>query len=251
MSQSESDLQRAAKYGEPSYVWRAGQERRWRMICDAVGERMAGYVLDNGCGVGAYLKPISDLTPNVIGLEFDRIRALAASEISPEIIQGAGENLPLPSSQFDVVISMEVLEHVENDRKALEEIVRVLKKTEGSGGGRLVLFVPNRCYPFETHGVFWRGKYYFGNIPLVNYLPRRWRDKLAPHVRVYGSNDINRLLDGLPLIIVEHTIIFGAYDNIIARWPRFGRVMRGILQGLEHTPYRLFGLSHFLVLERE
>jgi len=251
MPQSERDLQRAAKYGEPSYVWRAGQERRWRMMCDAVGERMAGYVLDNGCGVGAYLKPISDLTPNVIGLEFDRTRALAAREISPATIQGAGENLPLPSAQFDVVVSMEVLEHVEDDRKALEEIVRVLTIAGKFGGGRLVLFIPNRGYPFETHGVFWHGSYRFGNIPLVNYLPRRWRDKLAPHVRVYGSNDVNRLLEGLPLKVVKRTIIFGAYDNIIARWPRFGRVMRGILQGLERTPFKLFGLSHFLVLERE
>ncbi len=251
MSQSESDLQRAAKYGEPSYVWRAGQERRWRMMCDAVGERMAGYVLDNGCGVGAYLKPISDLTSNAFGLEFDRTRALAAREISPATIQGAGENLPLPSAQFDVVVSMEVLEHVEDDRKALEEIVRVLTIAGKFGGGRLVLFIPNRGYPFETHGIYWRGSYHFGNIPLVNYLPQRWRDRLAPHVRVYGSNDVNRLLDGLPLKIVERTIIFGAYDNIIARWPRFGRVVRSILQGLERTPLKLFGLSHFLVLERE
>ncbi len=30
---------------------------------------------------------------------------------------------------------------------AINEIIRVLKP-----GGRLVLFVPNRGYPFETHG---------------------------------------------------------------------------------------------------
>ncbi len=54
-------------------------------------------------------------------------------------------------------------------------------------GGRIVLFVPNRGYPFETHGIYWKGKYYFGNKLFVNYLPRALRNKLAPHVRVYSK----------------------------------------------------------------
>ena len=91
-----------------------------------------------------------------------------------------GEKLPFPDDYFDLVLSHEVLEHVQDDQQAINEILRVLKP-----GGRLILFVPNRGYPFETHGIFWKGKYRFGNKLFVNYLPKKWRDKLAPHVRAY------------------------------------------------------------------
>jgi SAM-dependent methyltransferase len=138
-----------------------------------------------------------------------------------------------------------VLEHVQNDAQAVQEIVRALRP-----GGRVVLFVPNRGYPFETHGIYWRGAYRFGNIPLVNYLPRRWRDRLAPHVRIYTRTDLQRLFAGLPVCVIQHTIIFGAYDNIIARRPGLGRVLRSILQAMENTPLRIFGLSHFWVVEK-
>ncbi len=53
MAVGERDLAKAALRGEPSYVWRAGQERRLEMILAAAGERAAGRVLDDGCGVGA------------------------------------------------------------------------------------------------------------------------------------------------------------------------------------------------------
>jgi hypothetical protein len=58
------------------------------------------------------------------------------------------------------------------------------------------------------------------------------------------------LFAGLPVRVVERTIIFGAYDNIIARRPRLGRVLRGLLQALERTPLRILGLSHFWVIEK-
>ncbi|NMD32026.1 MAG: class I SAM-dependent methyltransferase, partial [Chloroflexi bacterium] len=113
-----------------------------------------------------------------------------------------------------------------------------------------VLFCPNRGYPFETHGIYWKGKYHFGNIPLVNYLPRRWRDRLAPHVEIYPRRSLEALFAGLPVRFVTRTVVFGAYDNIIARRPRLGRLLRGLLQWLEKTPLRALGLSHFWVVEK-
>jgi SAM-dependent methyltransferase len=236
---------KAALRGEPSYVWRAGQERRLAMIRDAAGERISGIVFEDGCGVGSYLARLAEDASLTVGLEIELERAAEAHRKGPSAVGGVGEHLPFPDNTFDLVLSHEVLEHVQNDRMAASEISRVLKP-----GGRLTLFVPNRGYPFETHGHYWKGTYHFGNTPLINYLPRRWRDRLAPHVNVYSGKDLERLFSGLPVKIVHRTIIFGAYDNIIARRPALGKTMRAVLQWLEKTPLRGLGLSHFWVLEK-
>jgi SAM-dependent methyltransferase len=250
---SQRNLDKAALRGEPSYVWRAGQERRLKMIVRAAGERIKGCILENGCGVGMYVEHLSLFGGTVIGLEYDFERATEARKNSQHIINAAGEFVPLPSSTFDLILSHEVLEHVQDDRAAICEMIRALRSPDpksGTSGGRIVLFVPNRGYPFETHGIYWKGKYYFGNKLFVNYLPSALRDKLAPHVRVYSSLDLQELFKDLPVKFIERTIIFGAYDNIIARFGPLGKVLRGILQLLERTPLKIFGLSHFWVVEK-
>jgi len=239
------NLDKAALRGEPSYVWRAGQQRRLDMIVRAAGERMKGEILENGCGVGMYVEHVAPFGGYVIGLEYDFERAAEAGESSPNIINAAGEFIPLPSSTFDLILSHEVIEHVQDDHTAVREMVRLLKP-----GGRITLFCPNRGYPFETHGIYWRGKYHFGNKLFVNYLPRSLRNRLAPHVRVYSKKDLQKLFEGLPVRFIERTIIFGAYDNIIARFGALGKILRGLLQFLEKTPLNFFGLSHFWVIER-
>ncbi len=241
----ERDLEKAALRGEPSYVWRTGQQRRLEMIARAAGDRIHGTILENGCGVGMYVEHLAPLGGKVYGLEFDFERAGTAARRSPRILNAAGEYLPFPDSKFNLVLSHEVIEHVQDDRLAIREMVRVLKP-----GGRLVLFCPNRGYPFETHGIYWRGRYSFGNKPFINYLPRPWRDKLAPHVRVYSRRDLERLFLDLPVKFIERTIIFGAYDNLIGRFGSAGRLLRSVLQNLEKTPLRALGLSWFWVVEK-
>jgi SAM-dependent methyltransferase len=243
---SERDLEKAALRGEPSYVWRAGQERRLEMVLSSAGDLAQGRILENGCGVGMYAERLAGQGGQVIGLEYDYERACEAHGRAALIVNAAGEGLPFPRESFDLILSHEVLEHVQDDRAAVREMVRVLRT-----GGMLVVFVPNRGYPFETHGIYWRGRYHFGNIPLVNYLPRRWRDRLAPHVRVYSRDDLQYLFAGLPLRIFQKKVVFGAYDNIIARYPSLGRGLRWLLQTLENTPLKVFGLSHYWVMEKE
>ena len=236
---------KAALRGEPSYVWRAGQQRRLEMIMEAAGDLINGDVLDNGCGVGMYVQHLAEHAGRVFGMEYEFERLLEARAVSPLLACAAGENLPYSSERFDLVLSHEVLEHVADDRSAVEEIVRVLRT-----GGCLALFVPNRGYPFETHGIYWRDKYHFGNKPLVNYLPSFIRDRLAPHVRVYTRRDLTRLFEGLPVRFLERTVIFGAYDNLINRFGALGKVLRRLLQVFEKTPLRKLGLSHFWVVEK-
>jgi SAM-dependent methyltransferase len=244
------DLRKAALRGEPSHVWRAGQARRFQMILEAAPDLSAARLLEDGCGVGQYVRALAPLAKLVIGLEIEagRLREAAAVPIpsgNARFVAGAGERLPFPENTFDVVLSHEVLEHVQNDREALAEIFRVLRP-----GGRLILFCPNRWYPFETHGIYWRGTYHFGNIPLVNYLPDAIRNKLAPHVRAYSSRKLRALLAPMPARILRSAVIFGAYDNIIARRPRLGKMVRTVMQFFEATPLRIFGLSHFWIIEK-
>ena len=237
---------KAADLGVPSLVWRAGQERRLAMIIEAAGDRITREVLDNGCGIGLYVAHMESLGGNVIGLEYDHEQAVEAGARSSKILRSAGEHLPFADGSFDLMLSHEVIEHVQDDRKAIEEAIRTLRP-----GGRLVVFCPNRGYPFETHGIYVRGEYRFGNKLFVNYLPRAIRNRLAPHVRVYSRKDMTRLFDGMPITIIQKTIIFGAYDNIIAKFPAVGRLLRSILQMMEKTPLRVFGLSHFWVVEKK
>ena len=221
------------------------------MILEAAGDREHGRVLDNGCGIGAYLERLAPAAAYAVGLEFDHDRARSAKERSLDVLSGRAERLPFPGKSFDLILSHEVIEHVDDDRAAMVEMVRSLRPINGDHpGGRLILFVPNRGYPFETHGVYWRGKYRYGNVPFVNYLPNSLRNRLAPHVRVYSGRQLEQLVSGLPVRLVNRTVIFGAYDNLIWRWPRLGKILRSVLQGLERTPLRALGLSHVWVLER-
>jgi len=235
----------AAARGEPSYVWRDGQERRLRMIGQWSKLNSAAF-LEAGCGMGAYSSQVRhrfSLDVEAFDLEFERVRA--AHVDTPHALVAAAEALPYRSNLVDTILSNEVIEHVGDDRAAVAEMVRVLKP-----GGRIVLFCPNRWYPVEQHGHYWKGRYHFGNTPLINYLPDRWRNQLAPHVRTYTARRIRRLFDGLPVRIIHHSRIFGGYDNIIRRYPHLGRWMRNTLYLLERTPFRFFGLSHLLVVEK-
>ncbi len=235
----------AALRGEPSYVWRSGQERRLQMI--ARWSRLENArVLEAGGGIGMYADQIRRrYTPYVelFDIEFERIQE--AQSVTPHALVAAAEHLPYPANYFDTIISNEVIEHVVDDRRAVQEMVRVLKP-----GGRAVIFCPNRWYPFETHGYYRKGEYHFGNIPLINYLPDMWRNSLAPHVRSYTARGLRRLLTDCPVQIIVHQRIYGGYDNIVARFGTVGRVLRGTLHSFEGTALDTWGLSHLLVIEK-
>ncbi|MDF1514891.1 MAG: methyltransferase domain-containing protein [Anaerolineae bacterium] len=234
---------KAAERGNPSFVWRAGQERRLSMLREHVSLRQKR-VLDVGCGIGMYTSAFRRYTPHVFGIEIEYERACEAQHHNQRIAISPGERLPFADHVYDVTFSHEVLEHVGDDRACAVEMVRVTRP-----GGHIVIFVPNRLYFFETHGIYWRGRYRFGNKPLINWLPNYFRNRLAPHVRAYTRSGLRALFAGLPVrerVLVQ---IYPGYDNVVARRAQLGSVVRSISYFMERTPLRLFGLSHFLVLE--
>jgi SAM-dependent methyltransferase len=237
---------KAAERGEPSYVWRSGQERRLQMLAAQTTLHGCRF-LDAGGGNGLYAAQVQErfgAEAWAFDIEYPRIQEARRIGLARSVV-AQGEFLPYPAGYFDVVFSNEVIEHVADDAQTVAEMLRVLRV-----GGRLAIFCPNRWYPVEQHGHYWQGEYHFGNTPLINYLPDRWRNQLAPHVRTYTARKLHRLFDGHPIKIVHHTRIFGGYDNIVLRRPTLGKWIRRILYPLEYTPLRVLALSHWLVVEK-
>ena len=226
--------------GHPSYVWRSGQDRRLNLIRRYV--RLKGArILDIGCGIGTYVRKLGEFSDRVYGIDVDpaRVRQGTIGGLAVAV----SERLPFAGSAFDVVLLNEVIEHVQDDAQTLREACRVVRP-----GGHVVIYAPNRLYPFETHGVYLGKRYVFGNMPLVNYLPDPLRRRLVPHARAYTTRGLRRIIDPLPADLVVHSQVYPGFDNIATRRRAFGWFLRNVFYPLEDTPLRAFGLSHFIVL---
>jgi SAM-dependent methyltransferase len=156
-----------------------------------------------------------------------------------------GERLPFRDETFDLIVLNEVIEHVRDDAATMAEAWRAT-----APGGHITVYAPNRLYPFETHGIYLGKRFVFGNIPFINWLPGRLRNKLVPHARAYTRAGIRRTYGNLPARVNVETYVYPGFDNVIARRKWLGRILRAVLYRAERTPLRRFGLSHFVVLEK-
>ena len=90
--------------------------------------------LDVGCGYGPTAYCLSKKSNYVVAIDIDLdsikdARRYVVKEIERiDFIQNVAENLALKNEKFDIVILIDVLEHVKSPEKALKESVRVLKR---------------------------------------------------------------------------------------------------------------------------
>jgi 2-polyprenyl-3-methyl-5-hydroxy-6-metoxy-1,4-benzoquinol methylase len=113
-------------------------------------------VLDLGAGMGGLSTELVRRGAIVVGLEpgagwcqiaADRVRSAGAGDV----ISAVGEAIPLASESIDVIVSHQVLEHVQNPRQVIEEAFRVLKP-----GGHFYFAYANYFSFREQHyRVFW------------------------------------------------------------------------------------------------
>lgn len=151
-------------------------------------------VLEVGCGRGFYLYCLT---------KFKFIQTIYGIDLNHEVLKAAKKNLnhkkikltraniyklPCKNQQFDLIICSEVLEHLQDDFKAMRELKRILKPK-----GKLIITVPHLNFPF-----FWDPLNYL-LIKLFNkhinksiwWLAGIWAD----HERLYSKATLLNLLN--------------------------------------------------------
>ncbi|PJF36829.1 MAG: hypothetical protein CUN49_03525 [Candidatus Thermofonsia Clade 1 bacterium] len=124
-------------------------KKRVRTIFEWLQPTAEKTILDCGCGRGFYLKMIRAVSAcRLYGLELDpeiiaKTRRNLAQLPNITLVRASVYEQPFEDAQFDGVILSEVLEHLEDDRRGLREIYRVLKPN-----GVVAITVPNANYPF-------------------------------------------------------------------------------------------------------
>ena len=139
-------------------------------------------VLEVGCGEGGQLRKIADRAPHADLFGFDLPSEDLAERwegLDAAMTTGSAEALPFPDRSFDLVLALEVLEHVPDPAAVLSEIARV-------GSGAVVLSVP--WEPVWRAGNLARGRYLraLGNTPghVQHFGRRRFRRLVARHLEV-------------------------------------------------------------------
>jgi ubiquinone/menaquinone biosynthesis C-methylase UbiE len=107
-------------------------------------------ILDQGCGIGQYaFSAYKQGFQNVIGMDLSQKLIETARSISKELnyeiefIQGDIRKMPFENTQFNIVLSGGIVEHVPETEKAVFELARILKP-----GGYLLIHVPQRYSTF-------------------------------------------------------------------------------------------------------
>ncbi len=220
-------------------------------------ERGRSRVIDCGCGEGSYVEELGRrFAVDSVGIEYlpDKVaQAGRKAALRSRVIRADIARIPFADATFDLAVLNEVLEHVPNETGALAEVRRVLVP-----GGRLVLLSPNRWFPFETHGVYWKGtdRMLPPYVPLIPYIPVA----LGRHVfrywaRNYWPGELAATIRSGGFAVTERTWVWQTFENISGSQPLPIRVMRPVLRRiadtLERTPLlRRFGVSQVIVARR-
>ena len=208
-----------------------------------------GTVLDVGCGAGGMVEWLLsrghdargiDSNPNTIGAAK---AFLAGRAHDPERVSTRSlDELIIGNTQFDTVISMDCLEHIEDDRTAFRRLVQLVKP-----GGRLLITVPALPAVFGA------------------------RDRAIGHYRRYTARTLAALAEGQPIRILRQRYwnLLGVaptffsqrvLDRAIDESFRYGEVTRSrralraaLFQWFHHVENRIrppLGLTAIMIAER-
>ncbi len=176
-------------------------KRRAKWIVENLSIESGDKVLDAGCGDGYYLFLLANFSNKVTltGTDYDAL-GLKSAKLKLKIkkiklIQGdLTKKLPFKSNSFNKIVLSEVLEHLPNDIKGLNEIFRILKP-----GGTLCLSVPNANYPFLWDPINWLLERLLGKHIKSGFFAGIWNQ----HQRLYTNSKLVNALSRAGFKILE------------------------------------------------
>jgi ubiquinone/menaquinone biosynthesis C-methylase UbiE len=118
-------------------------------------------ILNVGAGLGATSVMLSDFG-KVVSVEYDKYCCdFVKSELGMEFINCSATELPFGDGQFDLVCAFDVIEHIKEDKKAVEEMLRVCRKE-----GHTFTTVPAFMFLWSEHDLI--------NHHVTRYTKRRY-----------------------------------------------------------------------------
>jgi SAM-dependent methyltransferase len=98
-------------------------------------------VLEVGCGEGYGTALLARSARRIVGIDYDALTASHAAAMYPQarFVRANLAALPVPSESVDLVVTLQVIEHVWNHSEFVRECLRVLRP-----GGLLLVTTPNR-----------------------------------------------------------------------------------------------------------
>lgn len=175
-------------------------------------------VLDLGCGMGGLSTALALEGADVRSVDFNRhychITRLRGMRYGLELapINAAGEALPFPDAHFDIVMCVDVLEHVRDPEALLSEISRCLKP-----GGLCQITAINRFAFRDPHY----------HARLVNWLPRRASDA---YLRLFGHAKDNARFKDRQTLQEMHYYTYRGLERLLARHGLGGLMESGELK---------------------
>jgi SAM-dependent methyltransferase len=133
---------------EDRHWWYRGRRRVLHHVIAGLGLPRPARILDAGCGSGRNMVELARYG-EVTGVELSELALPVARERGVgTVIAGSVTRLDLPDDSFDLAVCLDVIEHLEDDRRALAELRRVV-----APGGALVVTVPAYQWLWSSHDV--------------------------------------------------------------------------------------------------
>lgn len=165
-------------------------------LIHSMGPANGRRVLDAPLGPGALAHALVDLGWNVSGADIDLEQSAHLDGKVDRKLANLNEPFPFDDESFDLVTSLEGIEHVENHFHVLREMGRVTKP-----GAHLIITTPNICNLEERLNFLLRGAFF-------EYIPRKDMEKYGSgfnHQNLITSLELHQVIDwgGFDIIGVE------------------------------------------------